>query len=104
MVSIKNWNLYLVEEGLRLYLGNRVSPSNGYKLAADYCQHYDPKYGTSLNGPSRTKVEEILHFVVTIPSPIGMSDFGFGHHPARIAMAWHPGVSKVAVERTVAKA
>jgi len=40
----------------------------------------------------------------SIPSPIGMSDFGFGHHPARIAMTWHPGASKVAVERTMAKA
>ena len=63
---IKNWNLYLVEEGLRIYLGNHVSPSHGYKLAADYCQNYDPKYGTSLNGPSRTKVEEIIHFVVNV--------------------------------------
>ena len=63
---IKNWNLYLVEEGLRIYLGNHVSPSHGYKLAADYCQHYNPRFGTSLNGPSRTKVEEILHFVVSV--------------------------------------
>lgn len=63
---IENWNIYLVEEGLRIYLGNHVSPSDGYKLAADYCQHYDSKYGTSLNGPSRAKVEEIHHFVVNV--------------------------------------
>ncbi len=43
---IKNWNLYLVEEGLRLYLGNRVSPSNGYKLAADYGCNPSPAHGT----------------------------------------------------------
>jgi len=33
-----------------------------------------------------------------------MSDFGFGHHPARLTMAWHPGASTVAVEGTMAKA
>lgn len=27
-------------------------------LAADYCQNYDPSYGTSLNGPCRTKLLE----------------------------------------------
>jgi len=49
-------------------------------------------------------VSQFIPIVLPIPSPIGMSDFGFGHHPARIAMTWHPGASKVAVERTMAKA
>ena len=33
-----------------------------------------------------------------------MSDFGFGHHPARLAVAWCPRDSTVAVGRTMAKA
>ena len=63
---IKNWNLMLIEEGLGIYLRNGATPSNGYKLAADYCQNYDPHYGTSLNGPSRAKVEEILQFIMAM--------------------------------------
>ena len=51
---------------LLIYLGNQIPPSDGYKLATYYCQHYDSKYGTSLNGPSRATVEEILHFVVNV--------------------------------------
>ena len=39
-----------------------------------------------------------------IPSPIGMSDFGFGHHPARLAMAWHQWDSMMPVGRAMAKA
>jgi hypothetical protein len=35
----------------------------GYKLAADFCQHYDSRYGNSLNGPSRTKIMEIVRFM-----------------------------------------
>jgi hypothetical protein len=60
---IKNWNLLLIEKGLGIYLGHGASPSGGYTLAADYCKNYDPYYGTSLNGPSRAKIEEIAQFV-----------------------------------------
>jgi hypothetical protein len=64
---IKNWNLLLVEEGLRIYLGlGDATPSAGYKLAADYCQNDDPRFGTNLNGPSRTKIEEIVRFMFTM--------------------------------------
>jgi len=42
------------------------SPAHGYKLAADYCQNYDPSYGTSLNGPSRTKLLEMVRFMSAI--------------------------------------
>jgi hypothetical protein len=41
---------------------------------------------------------------ITIPSPISMSDFGFGHHPARLAMAWHQWDSMMPVGRAMAKA
>ncbi len=60
---IKNWNLLLVEQGLEIYLWHTDSPARGYKLAADYCQHYDFRYGNGLNGPSRKKIEEIVRFM-----------------------------------------
>ncbi len=31
-----------------------------------------------------------------IPSPISMGDLGFGRHPARLAVAWHPADSTMA--------
>jgi hypothetical protein len=62
---IQNWNLMLVEQGLAIYLWHSDSPAHGYKLAADYCQHYDSRYGNGLNGPSRTKIEEMVRFMFT---------------------------------------
>lgn len=62
---IKNWNLMLVEEGLAIFLWHTDSPSRGYKLAADYCQHYDPRYGNGLSGPSRKKIQEMAQFIST---------------------------------------
>jgi len=63
---IHNWNLMLVEKSLAIYLWNLDSPTHGYKLAADYCQHCDSRYGNGLNGPSRTKIGEIVRFMFTI--------------------------------------
>jgi len=63
---VHNWNLMLVEHGLAVYLWHTNSPAQGYKLAADYCQHYDPRYGNGLNGPSRTKIHEIVRFMFIV--------------------------------------
>ena len=63
---IKNKNLFLVEEGLRIHLWHSNSPEEGYRLAAKYCEHYDPSYGNCLNGPSHTKILEIVRFMFTI--------------------------------------
>ena len=63
---VHNWNLMLVEHALDIHLWHTNSPADGYKLAADYCQNYDPQYGNGLNGPSRTKIEEIIQFMFTI--------------------------------------
>jgi len=63
---VHNWNLLLVEEALSVYLLHGQSPWHGYKLAADYCRHYDSRYGESLNGPSRTKISEIVRFMFTV--------------------------------------
>lgn len=60
------WPLLLVEKGLDLLIGEADTPSDGYKLAADYCTNYDSRYGSSLNGPSRTKIMEIVRFMFTI--------------------------------------
>ena len=63
---VHNWNLMLVEHALATYLWHANSPADGYKLAADYCQNYDPRHGNGLNGPSRTQIEEIVRFMFTI--------------------------------------
>ncbi len=63
---VHNWNLLLVEQALSVYLWHGQSPSHGCKLVADYCRHYDPRYGESLNGPSRTKIAEIVRFMFTV--------------------------------------
>ncbi len=63
---VHNWNLMLVEQGLAIHLWHRDYPALGYKLAADYCQHYDSRYGNGLNGPSRPKIKEIVRFMLTI--------------------------------------
>lgn len=63
---VHNWNLMLVEYALAIHLRHTNSPADGYKLAANYCQNYDPQYGNGLNGPSRTKIEEMVRFMFTI--------------------------------------
>lgn len=63
---IHNQNLFLVEGGLGLYLRRNNSPTDGYRLAAAYCEHYDPRYGTGFNGPSAVRIEEIADFVLAI--------------------------------------
>jgi len=62
---VHNWNLVLVEHGLAIYLWHLDSPAHGYQLAADYCRHNDSRYGNGLNGPSRTKIGEIVRFMFT---------------------------------------
>jgi hypothetical protein len=52
---IRDHNLFLIEYGLHIYLGHGDKPMEGYCLAANYCENYDPRYGNSLNGPSRRR-------------------------------------------------
>lgn len=63
---IYNQNLFLVEEGLRIYLWHTDSPSQGYRLAANYCEHYDPRYGNGLNGAGYIRIHEIARFMLTL--------------------------------------
>ena len=60
------WPLLLVEEGLAIYLWYADLPSHGYKLAADWAQNYDSRYGNGLNGPSRGKLEELVRFMFNV--------------------------------------
>jgi hypothetical protein len=60
---IHHHNLFLIECGLHIYLGHGDTPTEGYRLAADYCENYDPRYGNSLNGPSRRRIEKIIDFI-----------------------------------------
>jgi hypothetical protein len=60
---IRDLNLFLVECGLHIYLGPGAAPTEGYCLAADYCEHYDPRYGNGLNGPSSSRIREIVRFI-----------------------------------------
>jgi len=60
---IHDHNLFLVECGLHIHLGHGATPTEGYRLAANYCENYDPRYGTCLNGPSPTRIGEIIDFI-----------------------------------------
>ena len=60
---IYNRSLFLVEEALRIYLFRAGSASDGYRLATAYCENYDPKYGSNLNGPSLAKVDAMAKFL-----------------------------------------
>ncbi|GDY23320.1 hypothetical protein LBMAG56_46670 [Verrucomicrobiota bacterium] len=60
------WPLLLVEKGLALHTGLTRHPSDGYKLAADWAQNYDSKYGSGLNGPSRGKLDELVQFLFNV--------------------------------------
>ena len=60
------WPLLLVEEGLALHLGQAKSPTEGYKLAADWTQNFDSKHGNGLNGPSRGKLQELVRFMFAV--------------------------------------
>ena len=63
---IHNRKLFFVESGLGLYLWYRNSPSQAYQLAASYCEHYDPRYGNGLNGPSAKRIQEIAGFTLAM--------------------------------------
>ena len=60
------WPLLLVEKGLALQAGLDRHPSDGYKLAADWAQHYDTRHGNGLNGPSRGKLQKLLRFMFNV--------------------------------------
>lgn len=63
---IESWPLLLVEKGLALHAGLDTYSGDGYKLAADWAQNYDPRYGNGLNGPSAGKLEELVRWMFNV--------------------------------------
>jgi hypothetical protein len=63
---IHDRNLFFVESGLGLYLWHRNSPSQAYQLAASYCEHYAPRCGNGLSGPSAKRIQEIADFTLAV--------------------------------------
>ena len=63
---IHNWNLMLVETGLAVYLWHSDSPERGYSWLRIIAGATTRHPGNGLNGPSRTKMEEIVRFMFTI--------------------------------------
>jgi hypothetical protein len=63
---VQNWNLFLIERSLGIYLNAGQSPPDGYHLAASYCRHYDPRVGEGLTKESVSKIREIVRWMNTI--------------------------------------
>src|SRR6266849_2132378 len=63
---IHNRNLFFIERGLGLYLWHRNSPSQAYQVAASYSEHYDPRYGNGLSGPSAKRIQEIADLTLAV--------------------------------------
>lgn len=61
---VKNWDLLLIEQALDIVLGHSPTPSDGYRLAADYCQHADARTGYGLSAASTTKISEVRRFML----------------------------------------
>ena len=55
--------LYLIEEGLALVLEGHPHPSNAYKLASDWAQNYDSRYGNGFNGPSSARLLALAEWI-----------------------------------------
>lgn len=64
--TIKNWNLLLVEKAFAIVLWYPDSPVHGYELAVAFAKNHAPKHGDGLNGPSRTKIMEMLSLIQVV--------------------------------------
>ncbi len=72
---IECWPLFLVEQGLALHLGLQLTPTDAYRLAANWAKNYDSKFGTNLNGPSTGKLHELVRFMFEVEA---LEDIGYG--------------------------
>jgi hypothetical protein len=60
---VHSWPLFLIEGGLALALGLHHSPSDGYKLASDWAQNFDSRYGNGFNGPSSARLLALAEWI-----------------------------------------
>jgi hypothetical protein len=61
---IKVNDLFIIEEAFKILLWDLGNPSSGYRLAAKYCENYDPSYGNNLNKGSVKALKEIANFIM----------------------------------------
>ncbi len=59
--SIPFWDVYLMEACVNCFFTNH-NPNLGYELARDYCQKYNPSYGSGLRPESIPFLEEVVGF------------------------------------------
>jgi hypothetical protein len=52
-----------VEAGLALVLDDDPHPSNRYKLASDWAQNYDSRYGNEFNAPNRGRLLALAEWI-----------------------------------------
>jgi hypothetical protein len=64
--QIHSWRLFLIEQALEILLYSTNDSSAAYRLASCYCEHYNPKYGNSLNGPSVDRIKQIVWFITMV--------------------------------------
>ena len=60
---VNSWPLYLIEASLALVLEGHPHPSKGYKLASDWAQNYDSRYGNGFNGPSHLRLLALAEWI-----------------------------------------
>ncbi len=59
--SIPYWDVYMVEACVYCFI-TKNNPTLGYELARDYCQKYNPSYGTGLLPESIPFLEDVAGF------------------------------------------
>lgn len=60
---IRAHSLLLLEMALEISLRQANRPADGYQLAARYCEHFDARYGNTLNGPAKERLQGIAAFI-----------------------------------------
>jgi hypothetical protein len=60
---IHDHSVLLLELALAISLRQANRPADGYQLAARYCEHYDARYGNTLNGPAKERLQAIAAFI-----------------------------------------
>ncbi len=55
-----------VEAGLALVVEGHPHPSNGYKLASDWAQNYDSRYGHEFNAPISARLLALAEWIEEI--------------------------------------
>lgn len=60
---IESMPALLVEKATRFLLDPEQGPRRAYEIARDYCERYDPSFGTGLIPASAPRLEELVEFL-----------------------------------------